>query len=79
MMGNVLRLEDRRMAAIMTPVGDVVWLNLLAPHSQLPVCNGDMQQVVDVDRNRVDQVLASRVVPEAHLERRRPACFVGLI
>ncbi len=60
MMGNVLRLEDRRMAAIMTPVGDVVWLNLLAPreenlrmlreepHSQLPVCNGDMQQVVGI-------------------------------
>ncbi len=60
MMGNVLRLEDRRMAAIMTPVGDVVWLNLLAPreenlrmlreapHSQLPVCKGDMQQVVGI-------------------------------
>lgn len=60
MMGNVLRLEDRRLAAIMTPVADVVWLNLLAPreenlrmlreapHSQLPVCKGDLQQVVGI-------------------------------
>lgn len=60
MMGNVLRLEDRRLAAVMTPVGDVVWVDLLAPrednlrmlreapHSQLPVCNGDMQQVVGI-------------------------------
>lgn len=60
MMGNVLRLEDRRLAAVMTPVGDVAWLNLLAPreenlrmlrdapHSQVPVCKGDMQQVVGV-------------------------------
>jgi putative hemolysin len=60
MMGNVLRLEDRRLAAVMTPVGDVVWVDLLAPreenlrmlreapHSQLPVCKGDMQQVVGI-------------------------------
>jgi putative hemolysin len=60
MMGNVLRLEDRRLAAIMTPVGDVVWVDLLAsnaenlrmlreaPHSQLPICKGDMQQVVGI-------------------------------
>jgi putative hemolysin len=60
MMGNVLRLEDRRLAAIMTPVADVAWLDLLAPrdenlrtlreapHSQLPVCKGDLQQVVGI-------------------------------
>lgn len=60
MMGNILRLEDRRLAAVMTPVNDVAWLNLLAPradnlhmlreapHSQVPVCNGDMQQVVGI-------------------------------
>ena len=60
MVGNVLRLEDRRLAAIMTPVADVAWLDLLAPreenlrtlreapHSQLPVCKGDLQQVVGI-------------------------------
>lgn len=60
MLGNVLRLEDRRLAAMMTPVADVAWLNLLAPreenlrtlreapHSQLPICKGDLQQVVGI-------------------------------
>lgn len=60
LLGNVLRLEDRRLAAIMTPVADVVWLDLLAPreqnlrrlretpHSQLPVCKGDLQQVIGI-------------------------------
>lgn len=59
-MSNVLRLEERRLAAIMTPTADVVYLNLLspreynlkqlreAPHSQLPVCKGDLQQVVGI-------------------------------
>ena len=54
LMGNVLRLEDRRLAAIMTPAADVAYLDLLsprernlgllrdAPHSQLPVCKGDL-------------------------------------
>lgn len=58
--GNVLRLEDRRLAAIMTPVADVAWIDLRAPrednlrmlreapHSQLPIANGDLQQVVGV-------------------------------
>ena len=60
MMGNVLRLEDRRLAGVMTPVADVAWLDLLAPreenlrmlreapHSQVPVCKGDLQQVVGI-------------------------------
>lgn len=60
LMGNVLRLDDRRLAAIMTPVADVAWLDLLAPreanlatlrespHSQLPVCKGDLQRVVGI-------------------------------
>ncbi len=60
LMGNVLRLEDRRLAAIMTPAADVVFLNLLAPkdqnlkllrdapHSQLPVCKGSIQQVIGI-------------------------------
>ncbi|MES2366754.1 MAG: hemolysin family protein [Pseudomonadota bacterium] len=60
LMGNVLRLEDRRLAAIMTPSADVAYLDLLAPrernlrllsdapHSQLPVCKGDLQQVIGI-------------------------------
>lgn len=58
--GNVLRLEDRRLAAIMTPAADVAYIDLLAPsernhrllqeapHSQLPICKGDLQQVIGI-------------------------------
>lgn len=60
LLGNVLRLEDRRIASIMTPTADVACLDLLAPreqnirvlqnapHSQLPVCKRDLQQVIGV-------------------------------
>lgn len=60
LMGNVLRLEDRRLAAIMTPTADVTYLNVLAPrehnlqllkdnpHSQLPLCKGDLQHVIGI-------------------------------
>lgn len=58
--GNVLRLEDWLLATIMTPVADVAWLDLLsprehnlrvlmeAPHSRLPICKGDLQQVIGI-------------------------------
>lgn len=57
---NVMRLEDWRLATIMTPVGDVAWLDLLLPrehnlrllqearHSRLPICKGDLQQVIGI-------------------------------
>ena len=60
LVGNVLRLDDRHLPAIMTPIADVTYLDLLAsreqnltllrnaPHSQLPVCKGDTQQIVGV-------------------------------
>lgn len=60
LLGNVLRLEDRRLMAIMTPAADVAYLDMLAPrernlrllreapHSQLPVCKGDLQQVIGI-------------------------------
>ena len=60
LVGNVLRLDDRRLASIMTPIVDVVWLNMIAPrddnlrilreapHSQIPVCKGDMQHVIGI-------------------------------
>ncbi len=60
LLGNVLRLEERRLAAIMTPTADVAYLDLLAPrernlrllqeapHSQLPVCKGDLQQIIGI-------------------------------
>jgi putative hemolysin len=58
--GNVLRLEDWRLATVMTPASDVAWLDLLsareenlrvlkeAPHSRMPICKGDLQQVIGI-------------------------------
>lgn len=60
LVNNVLRLDDRRLASIMSPIVDIAWLNLLAPrednlrvlrdapHSQLPVCKGDLQHVIGI-------------------------------
>lgn len=60
LMGNVLRLEDRRLASIMTPAADVTYLDIMVakennlkllkenPHSQLPVCKGGMQHVIGI-------------------------------
>lgn len=60
LMGNVLRLEDRRLASVMTPVSDIAYLDLQAPrednlrllreapHSMLPICKGSLQQIIGV-------------------------------
>ncbi|MCE2745880.1 MAG: hemolysin family protein [Burkholderiales bacterium] len=60
LMSNVLRLEDRRLASVMTPVSDIAYLDLHAPrednlrllreapHSMLPICKGSLQQVIGV-------------------------------
>ncbi|HEX4919050.1 MAG TPA: hemolysin family protein [Limnobacter sp.] len=60
LMGNVLRLEDRRLAHVMTPVSDIAYIDLHAPrednlrllreapHSMLPVCKGNLQQIIGV-------------------------------
>lgn len=60
MLGNVLKLEDRRLASMMTPISDVAFIELQdsveahfkllrdAPHSRLPVCRGGMQNVIGV-------------------------------
>ena len=56
--GNIFRLEDWRIVAIMTPAVDVAYLDLLrphehnltmlreSPHSRLPICKGDLQHAV---------------------------------
>ncbi len=60
LLGNVLRLEDRRLASVMTPVSDIAFIDLKAsreenlsllresPHSMLPVCKGGFQQIIGV-------------------------------
>lgn len=60
LLGNVFRLEDRRVAAVMTPAADVVWLDLAGnpdrnanqlrqcPHSKLPVCKDSLHHIIGV-------------------------------
>jgi putative hemolysin len=62
MVQSVFRLGDRRIGALMTPRTDIVWLDLNDPpeelrrrvletvHSWLPVCRGDLDQLVGVAR-----------------------------
>jgi putative hemolysin len=60
LLGNVFRLEDRRVAAIMTPASDVAYLDLLrprdhnltvlreSPHALMPICKGHLQHAIGV-------------------------------
>jgi putative hemolysin len=61
---NVFRLEDRHLAAVMTPVKDVAWIDLAipheenlntiraAPHGRYPICKGGIQQVLGLAESR---------------------------
>jgi len=64
MVSGVLALADRSIRSIMTPRADMSWVNLehdadailaqlyATPHSQLPVCRGDIEEVVGVARTK---------------------------
>jgi putative hemolysin len=64
LLGNVFRLDDRRVAAAMTPAIDVRFIDLARPREEnmtllkefpqrfFPVCKGDMQHVVGVVDSR---------------------------
>jgi len=60
MLNRVFRLGDRRVSALMTPRPEIVWLDLDDssevnrqtmidnPHSQFPVCQGDLDNVLGI-------------------------------
>jgi putative hemolysin len=60
LLSNVFRLEDRRVAAIMTPAADVAYIDLMrprehnlgvlreSPHAQMPICKGHLQHAIGV-------------------------------
>ncbi len=60
LLGNVFRLEDWRVAAIMTPASNVAYIDLLrphdhnlsvlreSPHAQMPICKGHLQQTIGI-------------------------------
>ncbi len=64
LLGNVFRLDDRRVGAVMTPAADVVVLDLQqarehnlarlreAPYSRFPICKGGLQNTVGVAESR---------------------------
>jgi len=64
LLGNVFRLDDRRVGAVMTPAADVMVLDLLqarehnlarlreAPYSRFPICKGGLQNTVGVAESR---------------------------
>ncbi|HEX7086363.1 MAG TPA: hemolysin family protein [Vicinamibacterales bacterium] len=76
MMTNVLDLDERHVAEVMTPRPEVIWLDaddpfernagrlLAEPHDVLPLCRGGLQHVVGVIRSRrvLDELLAGRTV-----------------
>jgi putative hemolysin len=60
MVRNVFRLDDRQIASLMVPRGEIVWLDLNqpleenlsriagSPHSTFPVCRGSLEDLVGV-------------------------------
>jgi putative hemolysin len=73
---NVFRLEDRHLAAVMTPVKDVALIDLAidhaqnlntiraAPHGRYPICRGGLQQVLGLAESR--SVLKAALSGEFH-------------
>ena len=76
MLWNVFRLEDRHLAAVMTPVKDVALIDLAiphaenlntiraAPHGRYPICKGGLQQVLGLAESRA--VLKAALSGEFH-------------
>ena len=88
LLGNVFRLEDRYVAAIMTPAADVAYLDLLrprehnlgilreSPHAQMPLCKGHMQQVIGVvESHDILQAALAGKLDFAQTEM-TPPCFI---
>jgi putative hemolysin len=64
LLGNIFLLEDRHVAAVMTPLKDVAFIDLdrshnenlhvlrESPHGRYPLCKGSMQQVIGLAESR---------------------------
>ncbi|MDP2795310.1 MAG: hemolysin family protein [Sulfurisoma sp.] len=64
LLGNIFLLEDRHIAAVMTPLKDVAFIDLDRshnenlhvlrdlPHGRYPVCRGNLQQVIGLAESR---------------------------
>lgn len=77
MLSNVLRLDERHLASIMSPIAEIDWLNLMAPrednlrvlrespHSQLPVCKNNLQHVIGIAQSH--DILQAAIIGEIDL------------
>jgi putative hemolysin len=88
MMTNVLNLDERHVAGVLTPRSDVVFLDVRdsvdvnhgklgrQPHEILPVCDGGLDHIVGVVRARrvLEEILAGRGIDLPALVE--PALFV---
>lgn len=88
MMTNVLNLDERRVAAVLTPRSEVVFLDVRdpadvnrerlrrEPHEIVPLCDGGLDHVLGIVRARrvLEEVLAGRAVDLPALAE--PALFV---
>lgn len=73
---NVFRLEDRHLAAVMTPIKDLTWIDLNLSHAEnlaiirahprgrYPICKGGIQQVLGLAESR--SVLRAALSGEFH-------------
>ncbi|MCX7140700.1 MAG: hemolysin family protein [Proteobacteria bacterium] len=64
LLGNIFLLEDRHVAAVMTPLKDVAFIDLdrsrnenlhvlrERPHGRYPICRGNLQQVIGLAESR---------------------------
>ncbi len=64
LLGNIFLLEDRHIAAVMTPLKDVAFIDIdrshnenlhvlrERPHGRYPICRGNLQQVVGLAESR---------------------------
>ena len=85
MIGGVLTLAERSVASIMTPRGQISWVNLddsseqirekilSVPHSLFPVCRGSLDKVISVVRAKeLLDVLEEPEALKALIKRHRP-------
>ena len=76
LLGNIFLLEDRHVAAVMTPLRDVAFIDLdrshnenlhvlrELPHGRYPICRGNMQQVIGLAESRT--LLRAALSSELH-------------
>ncbi|RKG30958.1 TerC family protein [Acinetobacter tianfuensis] len=85
MIGGVLTLAERSVASIMTPRGQISWVDLddspeeirekvlSVPHSLFPVCRGSMDKVISIVRAKeLLDVLDDEAELKALIKRHRP-------